>query len=403
MNTSLLRLLKACLATSVWLLACNAQAQFVSNGNFENFSCGDPNPQIFPFQGGCVPAWGASHGSPQIKRAAITSRSSTVATTHAEPTVANNIGYNNYVYMWAQSGLGEGVLTQVNLRANRQYELSFRLRGFNGVRLAAKVATNLSASGNTTNSGAAIPNGINVVWQQGFSPGNTWTQYTTQFTVPYDGNFQLWFYPETATNGQKHEVHLDDVVIEDLNCLIRNVYYSNTSALPATTNTQGMIYASSNASSTIGPVQVLAGQNVFFGAGTEVVLYGEFSVEQGATFRASPVDQDCTPQRPAGLTWWNNLPRASSGEALDSVGTEARRVEVYPNPVTNLLTVTTQGVGRTAESQAIIYNSYGTEVKRFTLQPGPTKVDVRDLPPGIYYLHSKSESGVGKTRFQVKR
>jgi hypothetical protein len=152
------------------------------------------------------------------------------------------------------------------------------------------------------------------------------------------------------------------------------------------------------ASSTVtGSSLVSNGLEVVYQAGNEVVLSPGFFVNSngGGSFKA--VIADCSVNaRPAG----DSRPLSAQTGSQAATTRKQSMLEVYPNPVSEDLHVV---VAEGEAYEARIYNILGSEVKRLHLPPGQTKVDVRRLSPGIYYLHTTSESGVTKTRFQVSR
>jgi hypothetical protein len=152
------------------------------------------------------------------------------------------------------------------------------------------------------------------------------------------------------------------------------------------------------ASNTVtGSSSVSNGLQVVYQAGNEVALNPGFFVDSngGGSFKA--VIADCSVNaRSAG----DSRPLSAQTGNQAATTRQQSTLEVYPNPVREDLHVI---VAQSKASEARIYNSLGSEVKRVNLQPGHTTVDVRSLSPGIYYLHTTSESGVTKTRFQVSR
>jgi hypothetical protein len=69
---------------------------------------------------------------------------------------------------------------------------------------------------------------------------------------------------------------------------------------------------------------------------------------------------------------------------------------VYPNPAENQLTINLdENLG---PCQITILSLSGETILQHDLQPGPTKMDVKDLPRGIYFVKVKS----GKKESVVK-
>ncbi|UOQ70956.1 T9SS type A sorting domain-containing protein [Hymenobacter cellulosilyticus] len=161
-----------------------------------------------------------------------------------------------------------------------------------------------------------------------------------------------------------------------------------------------------------GDVIVRAGSTAALTARGDVVFSDGFSAEAGATLSAyqdagvcsSAAPQEDPDQAEPEVAYQEAPLDPASGKQAKVASTPAvaqEKVEIYPNPVLQQMHLVLPEAGSAYEVK--IYNSFGSEVKHLTLQPGQTEVDVRMLQPGIYYLHSKSEKGVGTTRFRVER
>ena len=70
----------------------------------------------------------------------------------------------------------------------------------------------------------------------------------------------------------------------------------------------------------------------------------------------------------------------------------AEEFVITPNPATDYLQVIFRKMNKTAIAIRL-YNSTGTEVKRVVLKSEGEKVSLRDLPPGIYFVHTYSQDG----------
>jgi hypothetical protein len=146
-----------------------------------------------------------------------------------------------------------------------------------------------------------------------------------------------------------------------------------------------------------GSSPVSTGLQVVYQAGSGVTLSPGFFVNGsgGGSFKA--VIADCSVNaRSAG----DNRPLSAQAGIPAATTRQQPTLEVYPNPVSEDLYVI---VAQSKASEARIYNSLGSEVQCVNLQPGQTKVDVRRLSSGIYYIQTTSESDVVKARFQVSR
>lgn len=83
--------------------------------------------------------------------------------------------------------------------------------------------------------------------------------------------------------------------------------------------------------------------------------------------------------------------------------------QVYPNPTESELNVVAndeQPDGLATETKEVfdvlLYNEYSQVVKESKSKNGATKLDVRDLPAGIYYLHIKDTKGLTRKKISVK-
>ncbi|WP_425412745.1 T9SS type A sorting domain-containing protein [Lewinella cohaerens] len=67
--------------------------------------------------------------------------------------------------------------------------------------------------------------------------------------------------------------------------------------------------------------------------------------------------------------------------AVNDLAEEAATIQVYPNPASDYIYITSSGQ---PIKQVQLWDSRGRLLKSFF---GPTeRIDVRDLPPGFYYL-----------------
>lgn len=390
MYTLLMRVSRLALATALLLYAATSQAQLIGNGGFDssNQSCTNTSS---PFFAGCVPSWRASHGSPQIKGSG-----------------------DVFAYMWSESGKGEGIFTQLTgLTANTRYELAFSIRGFNNPLLAVKIATNMVSSGTEKPDGGNIPT-YNAVWSQRYYPNPTWTQYIVQITVPSNGDYQLWIYPETSAADHTHyDVYVNDVSFDPVDCLTRNIYYQNTNSIPILTKTKGTIAAGQQVTTLqgIGPASVRNGQSVILVASQQIKLESGFSAEQGADFQALIGATSCAVSR-LNYAWWTATPVSTTSSTDSSSVAPTQQAfrqsqnstTIYPNPAADQLTITVAVEGSDSnQQQAIIANSYGVDVKRINLRGGPATISIKELPAGIYYMRTQSKNRVNTIRFEIKR
>ncbi len=72
-------------------------------------------------------------------------------------------------------------------------------------------------------------------------------------------------------------------------------------------------------------------------------------------------------------------------------------VEVYPNPVNDELTIKADNGSYTTMT---ITNTMGQQLMKQALNTTQTKVNVKTLPSGIYYITLRGDSGVKVQKFE---
>lgn len=87
------------------------------------------------------------------------------------------------------------------------------------------------------------------------------------------------------------------------------------------------------------------------------------------------------------------------GSASVSKFTENERLQVYPNPVQNELTINSHFSGK---ARLEIINPAGQLMKVLNLDKEQTKINVQELNSGIYILKLTTDSGLEITRFEKK-
>lgn len=90
--------------------------------------------------------------------------------------------------------------------------------------------------------------------------------------------------------------------------------------------------------------------------------------------------------------------------------TQGTAYQVYPNPTESELNVVAndeQTDGLVTEEKEnfdiLLYNEFSQVVKESKSKNGAVKVDVKDLPAGIYYLHIKDTKGLTRKKISVER
>lgn len=400
----------------VWL-APAARAQ-VNNPGFDyinpsctpaQFGTAGTGPSTTPFRFGCVPAWTSSHGTPQIR-----------STARGVP------GVDQIAYMWSEwtpgnippRSDGEGIFTTLNLVPGNTYTLVFNARFVppsSGTppttsNIMVQLANNLvpgplynpAFPSNTSVSGfgSPIPSGIttSLIAQQALT--STMTEYSVTFAAPFGSVFQLWFYPPPPTSpDNRYDLELNGV--EVYGCFNSSpIYYQNTSTLPDFTQGGSHIFAGRAVTTgTQGPVTVLSGQHVEFGArsGYSVQLLDGFSAEAGSDFRAYTVES-CVYTRPAPPS-----PGTLPINSTNANKTAQISLQLFPNPAGNDLTLALYGIEQPDRVTWRILDAYGIEklagplrmpsssytkegVGSSELTINSMTLDITRLPPGLYQV-----------------
>jgi hypothetical protein len=176
-----------------------------------------------------------------------------------------------------------------------------------------------------------------------------------------------------------------------------NVTVQNNSSLTGTTNSGANLFTS-------GTVIVRSGSTAAFKARGEISFTNGFAVEAGGVFGAEIDDTACSALQgeDSQEQEQTDVPRQAKVMGVDAGSSKGQRaLALYPNPTTDEINI--QFSENNTSRELRIYSILGKEVQHLTMQPGQTKVDVRKLPAGIYYIQTTAESGMTKTRFQVTR
>lgn len=177
-------------------------AQCVTNGTLTS-TCSGNGYNATP---SCVQGWQNSHGT---------------------PSVFGTVGQNTWAWMWSYSNTGEGIMTDYNFVAGRNYQVSFKIRTSTLVASPTQAVLNSVAnvravSGLVRSSSTtmpALPANNELIWSG--TIGTYITPGFTTITVPYTptaNNSQLWFYPvmtasSSANNNNQVQMEIDDVVV----------------------------------------------------------------------------------------------------------------------------------------------------------------------------------------------
>jgi hypothetical protein len=119
-------------------------------------------------------------------------------------------------------------------------------------------------------------------------------------------------------------------------------------------------------------------------------------LEYSTVFKMSdPSDPNARIVFDMGLELGNTYFRKIKVQELDLVILSVReenpvKPKIYPNPVKNLLTIDLLNPG----AQIELYNTIGQKVNSFLVNGKQQKVDMGQLPPGIYVLRLKRNNNI---------
>ncbi len=193
-----------------------------------------------------------------------------------------------------------------------------------------------------------------------------------------------------------------------------DVFVQNVLGFSGTKNSGANLYAGRAVTNTVttGDVIISSFSSAEFTAREAVVLADGFIAPIGSTFAALIDGAACSSFAPEDPTGPSAARQVSMDEGMSHALPASARVSaaensslasvaIYPIPANDEINVTLLETGAAHELR--VYNSIGDEVQRVRLKPGQTKVDVRRLPAGIYYLYSSSNNGIVKARFSIER
>jgi hypothetical protein len=335
---------------------------------------------------GCVPNWNVSHGNPSYSSPGV-SFYTTVSASNSLPSYTC------------------GVFSTVALSPNASYRLTFWAADYATLAgttptpdyfsIVAGITTNLTASTNPNNGRTPSPTPYTELIRQRVAQ-TPWVKYTVDFTAPSWSNAQLWIYSAAdlvPNSAQAFRVAIDSVSIVPL-CK-PDVYYQNTSSLPAETRNQGKIIAGSAVTSgTQGPVEVISRPSLFRSA-TEIQLSPGFSAvpspnSTGDWFSAEILQ--CPANNPYNTSGCNCFagPASRIGRAPTSISPDtSSTVSVFPNPTTGAATLSYSLASKAVVSVNVI-DILGRPVVHLVNEQeqdiGLHTVKVPALKPGLYTI-----------------
>lgn len=435
MLTKSLALLRKSLVLCLSLYGMLAQAQTLTNVGFDDIAttcASDIDTRGNPFADGCVTGWNSSHGTPDI----------------------NSANGDHYAFMYgayyaayANRAGSEGIFTSYAFQIGQKYTFTFLARNVGNQTgsptLVLSVANGLQEGGYQGVVPQAVPT-AGITRQEVARQVVTadWVQYSITFTPTISAS-QFWLYTDAsinvdANNSIPHQIEINGIDFVKA-CETADVFYQNTSALPAITKTQGKISAGSTivTNQPQGSVAVRGGQTVAFRSLGQIALTNDFSVEPGATFSAVVVPcagygnkEANAPPSPCSCLDGPYTGRESNPDMSISQSALVERatsnspsqpysasVEIYPNPANDRLLITLPSmmhlsnigimVTDVQESNTkilgFIYNELGIEVQRVELKPGRNAIPVHSIVPGIYYLRTMWNEKIVKARFSIER
>ncbi len=74
-------------------------------------------------------------------------------------------------------------------------------------------------------------------------------------------------------------------------------------------------------------------------------------------------------------------------------------LKVYPNPVSDKITVEFPGSGQTSNGKVIIYSIAGEQILLHEFNSLNSEITVTDLPPGIYFIKLISKDKIATEKF----
>jgi len=144
------------------------------------------------------------------------------------------------------------------------------------------------------------------------------------------------------------------------------------------------------------------GDSVFLGRPSASQLHcrwyvGSMLIDSGAYISVQPSQTTSyiLEQTLCGLTKYDTITVTVVPVGLNTVNA-TKFTSIYPNPATTELTVK---MNRQLFSKAIIVNTLGQQLHSTSLTNTETKIDVRALPSGIYYIRLEGASGMDFRKF----
>ncbi len=383
----------------------------IDNGDFESFSdipLGECNPVLgpplcsasiilecttnrSPFHACAIEEygdWWISHGTPEIKRedSGFTEDALMIWSGQFNAPIGDNTVY------------GEGLFNNCfTFEEGNTYELSFRAKGGGSSlgNLFIKLANNISGPNDynnpnlfTVNEYYEIPEAIGqsqtIYSQQGWSE-TSFTTFNITF-VPDQDYSMLWIYPTEPT---------DDLFILGISdfCVScvepeSQVIYTESTTLPEATSAYTLINAKEDA-------RVYSGDDVGFYCGTEILLESNFTVEDGAIFKAviAPVSSCSNFTCASGNTLTDDDESDTREKELE-VSIQNKKLEeinIFPNPSTGIINLPFIPSKEVPSISYTLVNTLGEIILKNSTITNSRSLDLSNQPKGIYFIQIQSE------------
>ena len=230
--------------------------------------------------------------------------------------------------------------------------------------LGVIVATSTTRNFTTADADNAVPPGPDAVWYTMSGTANTLPAgtYTYEVTLDDFGNFDNAFL--CASPGCLLPVKLKSVEASLNNCTVTINW-----AVESETNFKNYLVEYSQNGTDFSSVGIIPGTAL---ASPKNYSFKHLPTAGKAFYRLKMVDID-------GKTDYSKTLLVISNCNKDAV-------LLYPNPVTDILTINVQKFSTRQSSVASLYNITGELVNKIQLINGANTIDMRNMPSGLYHL-----------------
>lgn len=299
----------------------------------------------------------------------------------------------------------DGLITQqVSLTAGHTYSFSYYARRLAYSNQINKLAFSIVYGNNApANDASAAVNDLvpspAVRMRSDFITLDQWVQVSGSFVAPTTGT--AWVVlgfdnsdTQTGTNlppavSSTDSIHLvvDDVSLQDMGCLAPYDPQVSTPDWTCTIGSRGPVQATIDDYNPAYTYTVRATNNLSAGAITVVNGKGRFQVRSSRAGATGTITVTATTTCGASAATSFDLTSPDCG------GGSGPRATAYPNPTSESLTVPTNN------QDATLFNSQGRPVRK---ADASGKINVRDLPAGIYNLQMQQGAERINQRIEIK-